>query len=351
MAIPWRPLALAAVLSVAVCVGVADAQTVLIRNAPAGATIEVVLNADTVGTGTVDANGIATLPLKVSSTASKPEIDASIYVDACGDKMRRVVIVDRAHQAPSPDSGCDRRQIIGLFLIKPVSTIVVDVGGANPTVLLRQGPFRFRRARLWGAPTGLFVSGGGVFGLFSDTRIAPCGNVNCTVDDSGLGYTFGVGYWISPYIAAEATYIKPAEATTSGGGTGFNFNSALESHVLTMVGKVGAPVRRARIYGQVGATYQRSTFSTIQTNDPVTLTVGDVTETVPGGTQSFEVRTDGWGWVFGGGAEIWIGPSFAIFGEAGRASLKGEALNEEEGILNQGLTHVLFGGRVRIVGW
>src|ERR1700752_3097857 len=106
---PWRPLALAAVLSVSVFAGAAAAQTVIVTKAPVGATIELVLNTAAVASGTADAEGNATLALDISKNANKAETDASIYVDVSGPKVRRVIGVERARHSPVPDSGCDRR--------------------------------------------------------------------------------------------------------------------------------------------------------------------------------------------------------------------------------------------------
>ena len=211
---PWRPLALAAVLLVSVFAGVATAQTVIVTKAPPGAAIEVVLNTATVASGTADADGNAKqLALNISKNLNKAEIDASLYVDVCGDKLRRVFVVERARQPSPPDAGCDRRQIIGLFLVRSVSTLIVDVGGANPSVLLRQGPFSLRRVVRWSPPTGLVVFGGGVFGTFSNVGDIACGNTACSQDNSVLGYTAGVEYWVNPYISGAAAYIKPGRPT------------------------------------------------------------------------------------------------------------------------------------------
>jgi len=347
---PWRPLALAAVLSVSVFAGAATAQKVIVTKAPVGATIELVLNTATVASGTADAEGNETLALDISKNVNKAETDASIYVDVCGDKVRRVIVVERVRQPPQPEAGCDRRQIIGLFLIRSVSTLIIDVGGPNPTVLLRQGPFSLRRVIHWTPPTGLVLFGGGVFGTFSNAEDIACGNVACSPDNTGFGYTAGVEYWITPFISAEASYLKPSDATAEASNDQFRFNSELDLHALTVAGKIGVPVRRARVYGKVGGVYQQSKFKTTQTFEDTTITVDDVTETIEGGTQQLELETKGWSWFFGGGVEIWVRPAFAIFGEAGRAVLKGET-DDEEGSLDERLTYVLFGARVRIFGW
>jgi hypothetical protein len=346
----WRPLALAAVLLVSVFAGVATAQTVIVTKAPVGATIELVLNADTVASGTADAAGNATLTLNFAKNINKAETDASLYVDSCGDTIRRVVVVERVRQAPPPDTGCDRRQIVGLFLIRSVSTLVVDVGGPNPTVLLRQGPFSLRQVRTWSAPTGLVLFGSGLFGTFSNADDIACGNTSCSSDNSGFGYAVGAEYWVMPWLSAEASYLKPDNATAEAATDAYNFDSSLKIDAFTVAGKVGIPARKARIYGKIGGIYQQSKFETRQTFEDLTITVDGVTETIEGGTENLELKTEGWSWFFGGGAELWMKPSFAIFGEFGRAVLKGDALDDEEGGLDERLTYVLFGARVRI-GW
>jgi hypothetical protein len=63
MMAPWRPLVLTAALNITV-VGVAAAQTVIVTNAPPGSPVELTLNAATVGSGTADPKGVATLTVK-----------------------------------------------------------------------------------------------------------------------------------------------------------------------------------------------------------------------------------------------------------------------------------------------
>src|SRR5262245_54055611 len=96
---PWRPLALAAALHVVVCVGVAAAQTVIVRRAPAGSKVEFVLNADTIGDAVVNADGDATIVAKVPG---KTDMDAYLYVDTC-DALRRIFVVQRGQSPPSPE--------------------------------------------------------------------------------------------------------------------------------------------------------------------------------------------------------------------------------------------------------
>jgi len=124
--------------------------------------------------------------------------------------------------------------------------------------------------------------------------------------------------------------------------------TALETNVVTLAGKIGAPVGPARIYGLAGATYHWATSTTTETIADQTVTVGDVTRTIPGGTQVFVVNTEGWGWLFGGGAEIWATPRFAIYGEFTRVYLKGGDADGGEGSLDERASMILAGARFRI---
>ncbi len=356
---PWRALALAAAFNVAVGVGVGTAQTVIVRNAPPGSTIELVLNAATIGSATAAPGGDATLAVNLPAHGGKTETDAYIYVDVCAS-LRRVLLVERGLQPPARGEACSRKEMAGLFLVRQVTTIVVDVAGPSPMVWLRQGPV----PKEWlgqgpersGAasarrpsPTGLVLFGGGSLMTFRDANVLACGNVaNCAGKDSPLAYTAGAAYWFTRFLAAEASYMKPADVTADGSGNNYRFNSFLASRVLTVAGKVGVPIGRVRLYGQAGANYHRATTSATQTIDDSTVTTGDVTTTITGGTQTFELMTAGWGWLFGGGVEAWVKPSFAIYGEVGRARLKGDAVDSGEGGIDDRVTFILFGARVRI---
>jgi hypothetical protein len=338
---PRRLLAVAAVLNVTLCVGAADAQTVIVRNAPPDSTVEVVLNDAAVGSAKTNDKGDALVPVGLSERLMKTETDAQVFVDVC-PTVRRVLIVERAVQIPVQEAGCTRRDMGGIFVVKEVSSLVVDVGGPSPTLLLRQGKVSLDPPRVWKpAPTGLVLFGGGAYTKVSDVTAVACGDVTtCSGDQSGLGYTFGAAYWVTPFLAAEGTYIKPADATATGSTDTYQFNSLFDSQVLTVMGKVGIPLGPMRPFGQIGASYHRATFRTTQT----------MTATAEPNTLNYEFRTDGWGLVFGGGLEMWLSSVFGFYGEFGSAAIKGSALDDEDGSVDDRLTYVLFGARVRIGG-
>ena len=348
----WRPLALAAVLNLIVGAGTVAAQTVMTRNAQPGTVVEVVVNATPVGSGTTDAAGTATITLDLAAAAGKPQIDADVYVDTC-DNKRRVLIVERGQPSSPQAPDCPRRDDLGFFLVRRVSTLVLDLTGTPPTIMLRQGDVSFDPADLVAVapPSGLVLFGGAALAQFANATALACGNVpTCSGKDARFAYTGGLELWFKPFLAVEAAYIKSTKIDVEGSGTGFRFDSSLDPYIVSIAGKVGIPARRARFYGKGGVNYHRAIIETTQTNDERTVTVDDVPQTIPGGTQSFELTTAGWSWLFGGGVEFWIKSSFSIYGEVTRAALKGSALDDEEGEMDERVNLYTVGVRIRIGG-
>ena len=103
-----RALTLAATLNV-ILACTAHAQTVIVRSAPPGSTIDLTVNTEAAGTTTADAAGDARLTLNMFTAPGKTETDAYLYVDFCKDN-RRVLIVERSGQPAPVEAGCDRRQ-------------------------------------------------------------------------------------------------------------------------------------------------------------------------------------------------------------------------------------------------
>ena len=338
---PRRLLAVAAALNLTVCAGVSSAQTVIVRNAPPDSAVEVVLNDAPVGTAKTNDKGDALVPVGIGERLMKTETDAQVFVDTC-PTVRRVLIVERAVQVPLQDAGCTRRDMGGIFVVRQVSSLVVDVGGASPTLLLRQGKVSLDPPRVWKpAPTGVVLFGGGAFTQVGDVTTIACGDVTqCSGDQSGLSYSFGAAYWITPFLAAEGTYIRAADATASGSTETYQFNSTFDAQVLTILGKVGVPLGPARPYGQIGASYHQAKFTTTQT----------MTGAAEPNTLGYQLQTDGWGWAFGGGFEMWLSSVFAFYGEVGSASIKGTAKDDAEGVVDDRMTYYMFGGRIRIGG-
>ena len=344
-----RLLAVAAVLIVGGSVRPAEAQTLIVRRAPIGSTIELIVNSSPAGSAQADAAGDAKVPFDLQAVTKKPEIDARIYVDTC-DNLRRVAIVEREAAPVAPESGCTRQELTGVFLVTKVSSVVVNVGEPVATLLLRQGPYDLRpRGPRRAAPGGFVVFGGGSLINYANALEFGCAGVpTCSGDERGFGYTVGAEYWISRYLSVEGAYVRPPELAVSGSGTAYRFDSFLEPHLFTLAGKVGIPVGPVRFYARAGFNYHRAESGTTQVTDAGTTTVDGVTTTTPGSTETVSANTDGWGWLYGGGVEAWLAPAFAIYGEGGGAGIKGETEVVDQGRIDNRLTIFTAGIRVRV---
>ncbi|HTM24283.1 MAG TPA: hypothetical protein VL225_03765 [Vicinamibacterales bacterium] len=337
----WRLLVIAAVMNVMMGAAAVCAQTVMVRNVAAGTKIEVVLNGAPVGSGAADADGQATVALATGETIGAAGIDATIAIDVC-QAVRRVMITERTRTAPAAETGCDRRDISGLFWVRKINTIVVDLSGNAPSLLLIKGTYVYKpprpedQPRVWRPlPTGLLLFGGAGTVKFDQAFTQFCGNVDpCTGRDSGLGaYTFGATYWFNRFIAAEGGYIKPRQLTAKGGDT-FTFNSTLDTDVFTIVGKAGIPAGPVRIYGFGGGDYHQAASNTSETIDLV--------------SQTFSLKTKGWSWLVGGGGEVWVWPKVALYGELQVVRLKGPAEGGGEVKMDDTLRVLAVGIKVRL---
>jgi len=332
---PLRLLVAAALLMIIGNVN-ASAQTVLVRHVPAGETVEVFLNATKVGNAVVDASGDTKLPLNLrENNAGKIEIDANVFIDVC-DKIRRVIVVERGQPAATQEPGCERREISGLYFVRHNNTLVVDLGGANPTMMLIKGSYDPNRPRSWTAsPTGLVVFGGVGRADLRDAVLISCGNVpTCSGHDAGFSFTGGLDLWFKPWLAATGSYFRPPKITANGSGANYSFDSTLEPQVLIVGGRVGIPIGPVRITGLVGTTFQDSTLTTH--------------ETINNTSQTFLVETRGWSWIWGPSLEIWTSSWLAIYGEAAFGKLKGTSTTGGEVLFDDRLRHITVGGRIKI---
>src|SRR4051812_46827490 len=241
-------LLVAAALLIAMGTGKAAAQTVMVRHVPAGETVEVFLNATKVATAVVEASGETSLPLNLrDNNAGKTEMDANIFIDVC-DKVRRVIVVERGQPAATQEPGCDRREISGLYAVTREHTLVVDLGGANPTMMLIKGSYDPNRPRTWNAsPTGLVVFGGVGRADLRDAVSISCGNApTCNGNDAGFSFTAGLDVWPKPWVGATASYFRPPKVTAKGTGSNFSFDSTLEPQVIIIGGRGRIPRRGGR---------------------------------------------------------------------------------------------------------
>lgn len=359
MMAPWRPLVLAAAFHLTAAAAVATAQTVIATKAPPGSTVELALNAAIIGSVTADARGVATLPVDLAAHGSKSESQAYVFVEVC-DKIRRVLLVEPGMQAPAAGE-CTRKEVPGVYVVRKVTTLVVDVSESGPSVLLRQGsaPVEWLSAgeadsRKANAPAyrpgkGLEVFGGGGMARFSNVKTVECGDApTCNVGLYRSAYSAGATYWLTSFLAAEGSYLKPNDVTVTGGGTGYRFNNTRQTSIVTMVGKLGLPAARVRVYAMGGATYHRATSTTSETIDERTIT-GDGADTViPTGTQTFSLRTQGWGWIAGGGIEAPASPLLSFYSEGGLATVQGVDRDGGEGTIDERIYYVLAGLRFRL---
>lgn len=330
-----RPLALAAVMFLGMSSS-AVAQTVMVRGAVPGETIEVMLNGVAAGTGTIDATGVGTagFTLPPGDTA-RSEMNARLYVEACG-KVRRVQIVEENRLPPNLQADCTRSDIGGVYWLRERSIIVVNVANPIPMVLLRQGSYNPnvggpRRP----SPTGLVLFGGGGLAQFPDLFLVPCGNIeDCGGDESDGAYTVGAGFWVTRWLGVEASYTKPSKLTGEGAFGAFTFTDAVDVRVVSVVGKLAVPLGPVRLYGQGGGTWHEGTSTTVQTL---------ATE-----SQTLEFKAEGWGWTLGGGIEAWVAPAFALYAEANLSQLNGEAIDDSRREFKNRMRTYMFGARVKI---
>lgn len=334
MSMSLRLLALAAALNIAAA-GAAAAQTVIVKGATPGEAVEVIVNDSPANAGTVAADGSVTLTGNIPlSAANRPEMDARLYLDAC-ENVRRVLIVDRTQLPPPAEAGCARSEISGIYWVRQRSTIVIDVSNPIPDVLLRQGEYDPNAPVRRLAPKGLVAFGGGGLAKPSDATAIACGDVADCADEGYVGtYNVGATFWITRWLGVEGSYLRPSRMVVNGNGGSFTFTSTLDADIFNAVGKVGIPLGPVRIYGQGGGTYHEGTTTMVQT-------IGDASQTV-------ETRTDGWSYTFGGGLEAWISDRFALYGEAGLTKIKGKERLSGVIEIDDQLTHYLLGLRFRI---
>lgn len=355
---PLRWLA-AFFVSASLTPALAAAQTVVVRQAPPGGVVEVAVASEIVGSTTADSLGDATVTLKSFPRPPAVEMSAQVFVDVCGTR-RRVLLVERSFQPPPVADDCVRRALAGFFVLRPVSTLVIEVGETTPILRIRQGPAPAAWLRhgpppppsLFTAAPGLEIFGGVNLVTFRDAVGRSCGTLQgCSGKDFTPAYGVGAAYWVSPYFGAHASYLRAATVKVSGTGTGHVFGTDIDVEVLTISGIAGAPIGRSRLYGFFGANRHRAAFVTTETTEDATVVENGVPRTIPGGTEVFVLNTAGWGWQFGGGFDVWMTPAFAFFGEAGSGPIKGSNQDAPEGQTDDHITFVLAGARVRLSGF
>jgi hypothetical protein len=348
-----RFLPLVAVCSL-VAAGAAQAQTVILRKAAAGSPAELVVNTEQVASGTVGADGLVTLTAP-STTLGQRQIDARVYLDVCG-ATRRVIITERG-VTPAPSGACGRTQLEGLFHVQRISSLVIDVSVTPPSMLLRQGraPDAWLVDPVEDAPgpslladgrTGMMLFGGIGTSTFRDYAATNCGLVQtCSVNRAPLLGTVGVTYWAMPFIGVEASFVRPGRLTASSDASP-GFDSDMVGGVVTVAGIGGIPLGPVRIFGKLGAAYHRATHETTQRSTDQLIAVEGNPVLIPGSSQTFSHRTQGWGAVLGAGMEYWVGPRWAFYGELGQVAIKGKQADGGEGTIDDLARYATVGARI-----
>ena len=331
--------------------GAANAQTVWVTHLMPGSSAELMIGADTVTSHTADATGL--VELTVTPAKPKDAVAAMrVYIDDCGN-LRRVILEESIVQPPPTDGLCQRIAVPDLFEVRSVTTFVVDATGSH-SVLVRQGPAYDEwlhpvidesgavKAVREALPTGLMLSGGAAGVRFSDVMSNACGDApSCSGQEGGIAAAAAATLWINSLIAAEVGYMQPRDLTASGTGTNLTFTNVFQSRIATATGKVGVQAAFARLYAMAGIDYAITSSTTTQT----------VVEsaTGKGGTQTFGLETRGAGLLFGGGMEAWFNRRLALFAEGGHAALKGSAVNNGQGSLDDSILYATVGARFRIL--
>ena len=156
------------------------------------------------------------------------------------------------NRPPDVQPTCSRTQVGGLFWLRTISTMVVDVAGPTPRMWLSQGPApdawlvdrpEGEEGPRRTAPLGLMAFGAAGLAKFSDATLIACGDVPDCSDQSGVA--LGAQ---APRSGSRGSSAR--RSTTSSRGSsksrapsaGYRFDSYTNVHILNMSGLGGVPV-------------------------------------------------------------------------------------------------------------
>ena len=325
-----RSSAVLCALYVVLGTSLASAQTVILRHAPPGSALELVLEANPVGAAKADAGGTAT----VTAKSVEGQMDANIWFETC-DNDHRVILAKPG--AALPTTACRRIQIGGLYLVQRVTSIVIDTS-ATSSLLIRQGPAYANwlidarpevakaatetETRTAGSSSasaaaskplpplsGPTAFGGAGLGTTLHFGEQACGTVTCTWDEP-IQYGGGIGWWFNDYFGAEGQYGYLGKLKVTANESDYQFSTTREGGFLAASGRAGLRKGRFRPFGRAGMSLGRSTLTT--------------TQTMGAGTETLAVRTRGWAPIFGGGLEVWLSPRLGLYVDGQRLGLKGK---------------------------
>jgi hypothetical protein len=356
----WRIAAWGGMLSLTVLAGPAHPQTLFVTRVPPGTLVELVVNRTSLLTATADPTRLVRFELALPDRIGKSELAARILVDTC-PKGVRIVLAERG-VAELPAGDCTRRDLTGVYLVREMTTLLVSLADPVPFVRIRQGPVPAAwlaseaqggtpLPRAVAVPTGLVLAGSGNLAAFRNFGPLQCGDVSdCASKGTRPAYAAAASLWPWPFLAASAAYIRPGRLTAAGRGADYRFDADLDVHLVAVTARAGGPVGRARLFGEAGLVYHRARGRVSQTIDPATVAEGDETVIIEGGTQRFQTETAGWGWLVGGGLEIWMSPRLGLVVAFDRAAVKGKALDNSEARLDEWVTLVTLGLQLRLGG-
>jgi hypothetical protein len=325
-----RSLVVLFLFHLAIGATLASAQTVFVRHVTPGSTVELVLDAMQVGTAKANTEGLAAV---MATGKVDVPMDANVWVDACGDAHR--VILARPGAQPPAEPACRRTQIAGLYLVQRVTSIVIDARatsslllrqGRAPDVWLRDPPPAEAQASAEPLPplTGLTLFGAAGLSTSLNFTSQSCGEVTSCSGKAPIQLSGGVAWWFNDFVGAEARYSYLGDEKVEASDDAFRFTTTREGGVVAFTGRAGVRTGRFRPFGRAGMGLHRATLTTTQTLNDTTVVINDVEQTVSGGTQILQMRTQGWAPVYGGGVEVWLSPIVGIYGEVQRVGLKGK---------------------------
>jgi opacity protein-like surface antigen len=193
----------------------------------------------------------------------------------------------------------------------------------------------------------VFAAGG--VGAFSNTPSVFCGTVtDCSGSGTKLNYQGGGTIWLTRFAAFDASYIGHVTATNAGELSTSSFDSSLSTKVAVVSVKLGLPLKVVRPYALIGGNYHWATFKTTQVIKNRTVTVDDVETTITGGTQAFQWKTEGKGWVWGAGMEVPVGKTVQLYAEGGYIQLRGRDTGNGEYQMKDSLTYAVAGIKIRL---
>ena len=354
-----RRLISMSVVAVAALIGAASAtaQTVIVRNVPPSTKVDAQVNAGPVASATPGAEGDATIALDVP--ARTDELDVRFFVDVCSAEVHVQIISPGLQPAPVA-AGCNRNELWGVFVMRRVTTFVVDLDGTSASMHITQGPppaswvgrsqsDTGRRYFQTPPPLGFIVFGAAGIPTFSNSIDTACGDATTCSRETFTGAgAIGATYWIKSFLGAQITLAKPAQASAFGSGDTFRFTSTLDSRLVTIAAIGAVPVGAVRLYGLGGTNYHRATFTTTETIEDPALVVLNAPQRIPGGTETLVHRSEGWNWLIGGGLEAWVTKSAGFYAEMQHARLKAPDVGSIEGGIDDHLMLIVGGVRIRI---